>query len=257
MKKIKRVITLILISLAIFSISNCVYAEETSKNCQKFLQSLALLNQTEMTEENREKYKEYLEDLNEKLTKKELTEVFTEYDLKVIDETYVKREKIKDTINELYKVINGVLPLENTETLKQTEVYKSYENRKILDIKVEGIEYIKQFVTTNEQKEVEESTLGKIIDNADNFLKQGENEAEDALSTDNLSTVSKSVYNIFFSVGIIIAFIVGGILGIKFMVSGYEGKAEVKTMLVPYIVGCIVLFGAFGIWRIVVLILQG
>ena len=35
-----------------------------------------------------------------------------------------------------------------------------------------------------------------------------------------------------------------------------EEKAEIKTMLIPYIIGCVVVFGAFTIWKIVVDILQ-
>ena len=41
------------------------------------------------------------------------------------------------------------------------------------------------------------------------------------------------------------------------MISSAEEKAEVKKMLIPYIVGCIVVFGGFGIWKLVVNILQG
>ena len=40
------------------------------------------------------------------------------------------------------------------------------------------------------------------------------------------------------------------------MTSGIEEKAEVKAMLVPYIVGCVILFGAFTIWKVVLTILQ-
>ena len=29
-------------------------------------------------------------------------------------------------------------------------------------------------------------------------------------------------------------------------------KAKTKEMLIPYIAGCIVVFGAFGIWKLVV-----
>lgn len=43
-------------------------------------------------------------------------------------------------------------------------------------------------------------------------------------------------------------FIVGTILGIQFMVASAEDKAKVKEAIVPYVVGCIVIFGAFTIW---------
>ena len=33
-------------------------------------------------------------------------------------------------------------------------------------------------------------------------------------------------------------------------------RAKVKEVLIPYIAGCIVIFGAFTIWKIIVTILQ-
>ena len=40
------------------------------------------------------------------------------------------------------------------------------------------------------------------------------------------------------------------------MAGSVEQKAKVKDSLVPYIVGCIVIFGAFGIWKLVIQILN-
>lgn len=34
------------------------------------------------------------------------------------------------------------------------------------------------------------------------------------------------------------------------MIGGAEGQAKVKEMLVPFIVGCIVVFGGFAFWKI-------
>ncbi len=36
------------------------------------------------------------------------------------------------------------------------------------------------------------------------------------------------------------------------MVGGAEGQAKVKEMLVPFIVGCIIVFGGFGLWKIAI-----
>ena len=35
------------------------------------------------------------------------------------------------------------------------------------------------------------------------------------------------------------------------MLGSIEEKAQVKEALIPFIIGCIVVFGAFGIWKIV------
>ena len=47
-------------------------------------------------------------------------------------------------------------------------------------------------------------------------------------------------------------FAVGTIIGIQFMMASAEEKAKVKEALIPYVVGCAVIFGAFTIWSIAV-----
>ena len=65
------------------------------------------------------------------------------------------------------------------------------------------------------------------------------------------------LYFIALGVGIAAAAIIGVILGIQFITSGVEGQAKIKEKLLPYAIGCIVIFGAFGIWKIVVDVTQG
>ena len=52
-------------------------------------------------------------------------------------------------------------------------------------------------------------------------------------------------------IGICVAVITISILGIKFMLGSIEEKAQVKEALIPFVIGCVVVFGAFGIWKIV------
>ena len=98
-------------------------------------------------------------------------------------------------------------------------------------------------------------TAGEVIGEGDSFIDIGQCQGQ-VIQKDNLQDMSNSLYNILFVVGIIVAVAVGGILGIKFMLGSVETQADVKTMLVPYISGCIVVFGAFIIWKIVLLIVQ-
>ena len=81
-------------------------------------------------------------------------------------------------------------------------------------------------------------------------------DAENKIGSDDLKNMSDTIYNILLVAGIIIAIIVGLIMGIKFIIGGIEEKAEIKAMLIPYIIGCVVVFGAFAIWKAVVDILQ-
>lgn len=97
-----------------------------------------------------------------------------------------------------------------------------------------------------------EEKLSDMITDADSFVNSGET----INNQEGLQKFSKTFYNIMLEIGTAVAVIVGMIIGIKFMTSSVEGKAEIKQLLIPYIVGCVVVFGGFGIWALVVNILQ-
>lgn len=65
------------------------------------------------------------------------------------------------------------------------------------------------------------------------------------------------MYYIILGIGIILSISIGIILGIQFMTTGVEGKAKVKEKLIAYAIGVVVVFGAFGIWRLTVNVIQG
>lgn len=104
------------------------------------------------------------------------------------------------------------------------------------------------------------STSGADIDGAISDAKDFLNKADDeiaTITTDNLQKFSNSFYNIFLTIGTALAVIIGIVIGIKYMTGSIEAKADIKQMLVPYIVGCIVVFGSFGIWKMVLEIMEG
>lgn len=45
------------------------------------------------------------------------------------------------------------------------------------------------------------------------------------------------------------------VLGIKYMIGSIDEKADTKGKLMIYAIGCIVIFGAFGIWQLITNIL--
>lgn len=108
---------------------------------------------------------------------------------------------------------------------------------------------------TGESKTTSHTASG-IIDEGESFITIGEQGANDKLPSSDLKNLSDTLYIMLLTVGIVIAVIVGLVLGIKFIMGSIEDKAEIKTMVVPYVIGCIVVFGAFTIWKIVVNILQ-
>jgi len=101
-----------------------------------------------------------------------------------------------------------------------------------------------------------EKTAGDIVSGADSFVTIGKGEGESLISDGELQKMSGMIYNILLVFGIAIAIVIGMVLGIKFITSGVEGKAEVQQMLVPYVAGVLILAAAFTIWKIVVDILQ-
>ncbi len=99
--------------------------------------------------------------------------------------------------------------------------------------------------------------LDDIISSGQNFLEAGNSDTHEYVNQDSLKKASDNIYKTFFIVGFILTAIIGSILSIQFIISGVEGKAKIKESLVPYIIGCIVIFGAFGIWKISINIFKG
>ena len=95
-------------------------------------------------------------------------------------------------------------------------------------------------------------SIDDVIKDADKFVGLGETQYKD-----NLDEFSNTIYNILLAIGVSVAVIVGAFIGVKLMASNIETKVEAKELLIPYVVGCVVVFGGFGIWKLVVTILQG
>lgn len=99
-------------------------------------------------------------------------------------------------------------------------------------------------------------TVDEVLNEGQSFIDAGKNEGSKIDST-NLQAASNTLYNMLLAIGIVIAVIVGMYLGVKFMFSSAEDKAKVKESLIPYIAGCVVIFGAFIIWKLAILLLGG
>lgn len=98
----------------------------------------------------------------------------------------------------------------------------------------------------------EETTGDSIISGANGFVDDGKAGATDALNEAELRKASNTIYNVLLAIAMVIAVAVGVALGIKFMTSSVDEQAKIKEMLVPYIAGCIVVFGSIGIWKLAV-----
>ena len=99
-------------------------------------------------------------------------------------------------------------------------------------------------------------TPDTIIGDAETFIKDGQDSNIATINQENADTVLNSIYNIMLAIGITVTVIWGLIIAIKLMMSSVEEKAEYKKLLWPYLVGCIVIFGSFIIWKIVIVVMN-
>ena len=112
-------------------------------------------------------------------------------------------------------------------------------------------------LTTGQANQVAENvTPDTIIGDAETFIKDGQDSNIATINQENADTVLNSIYNIMLAIGITVTVIWGLIIAIKLMMSSVEEKAEYKKLLWPYLVGCIVIFGSFIIWKIVIIVMN-
>ena len=187
--------------------------------------------------------------LDKDLTEEELSAAVTEIQGKVSNlNSRLTTLKARNDMSEAQK-----------ERMQQRfdEVNAAYENLKnsydtAADEASDG--QVTYYKPTKENKTADSGqSLEDMMNDGDSFISSSNNTVIDqAQLQDGISTL----YNIFLEVGVAIAVIIGLIIGIKFMIGSVEEKAEIKKLLWPYLIGCLVVFGAFGIWKIVIEIMQ-
>lgn len=96
------------------------------------------------------------------------------------------------------------------------------------------------------------SAMDSIMQDGDSFLQEGKNTGSNLIDQSQLKANINDVYNIIFTIGVALSVVIGAVLGIKFMMGSVEEQAKVKETLLPYATGCIVVFGAFGIWKLII-----
>lgn len=127
-------------------------------------------------------------------------------------------------------------------------------NYKILQKIIIAFLVLIAFMNVINIKSFSADTLDSIVSDGDSFINASAN-ATDKLDTTEMKNVSNTLYNVLLSFGIIIAVVFATILGVQYMTAAAENKAQIKESLIPFFVGCIVVFGAFAIWKAIILIL--
>lgn len=96
------------------------------------------------------------------------------------------------------------------------------------------------------------NAVSDMFKDADNFLAAGESPTKTVIDEKKLQSTSNTIYKWLMVIAICVSVIIGAILGVLFITGSIEGKAKIQEALVPYIIGCIVVFGAFFIWKTLV-----
>mgnify|MGYP004656908333 FL=1 len=92
--------------------------------------------------------------------------------------------------------------------------------------------------------------VDNIISSGKDFVNKGE-EQDNPIDEEALRDTSSYIYNVLFTIAVVLAFVIGMIIGIQFIMGSVDEKAKIKETLVPYVIGVFIIFSAFGIWKII------
>lgn len=103
----------------------------------------------------------------------------------------------------------------------------------------------------------EKTSPDEIVDEGSDFIQTGkDNQGAVTIDGDKLRNGSNMLFNVAFATGVVVASVIGAYLGVKFMLSGAEEKANIKETLLPYFMGVIIMFSSFSIWKLVLVLLE-
>ncbi len=167
------------------------------------------------------------------------------------------------SLNQLQQIVDGTTWKGQTITEEQRKKARELLNQKNDEINkmddemqnvVEGYLPDREIGLLNPTESDGKISVDNTIKGAEDFA--NEQPEKDPVDQQKMQAISNSLFNILLTIAVILAIIIGLIIGIKFIMSSAEDKANIKQALIPYVAGCVVAFGAFGIWKIVIEILN-
>ncbi len=152
-------------------------------------------------------------------------------------------------IIKLFSVVTLLLYILSSNTVYGTQAKKTPENKDSMDWK-DAFKYADEFTDGNIEWKIDD----KNIDKEDNeALKQSLPKIDEI--EQNIKKEANSIFKILLAIGTVLTVIVGIILGIQYVIASAEEKAKIKEKMIPYVIGNIVIYGAFTIWYLVVTVL--
>jgi type IV secretory pathway VirB2 component (pilin) len=109
--------------------------------------------------------------------------------------------------------------------------------------------------TSTTDSSTTDSSSGTSISSIDDVIKEMKDvssmDTSSSDSTTGVKAVLNNVIGLLQVAGTGIAVITVTLLGVKYMLSSIEQKAEIKNRAVPIVIGCVILFGAVNLVAIV------
>lgn len=183
---------------------------------------------------------------------KKSTEGIRNYINKILQYKNTYNGDMDQTMMQYYALLNNELDARNEK--KDTTIFENQVNLDGEVVTPGEDKYIHKNALLGESSASSSHTIDEVINEAQGFIQKGDSEKID---TSELKKASDTLYNILLAIGVIATVIVGLYLAIKYMVSSIEEQAKIKESIIPYIVGCVVIYGAFIIWKLAILLLRG
>ncbi len=98
------------------------------------------------------------------------------------------------------------------------------------------------------------STLfGNIQSSAENFLQTGKNNQK--IDATTAKTKILQIANMLVAIATVVFLIVGGIMGVQYMLDGANERAQLKQKLIWFVIAVAIVYGSAGIFNIAVSIM--
>lgn len=98
---------------------------------------------------------------------------------------------------------------------------------------------VKSKENISRQDAMEHVTFNDVIKDVNVYKPENMSTKDEQKAVEKISTI----LSVITSIGMIVAVLMSGILGLKYMLGSVEEKADYKKDMIPYLVGAILLFG--------------
>ena len=93
-------------------------------------------------------------------------------------------------------------------------------------------------------------SLDSLWTDSGGFIEVGQEHSATGPTQEDLKPLSDSISSILLAIAVGVTLISIVVMGISYMIQSVEDKAKIKESMVPWVIGILVTFGAYGIWKI-------